>query len=203
MKSLSEIDTTTKRACKGIGFSWGVAEEVGKNMRLLEMFGLPGVKNLNEYLKEYKKKQFQKISLITKLNESSKIPYCPIILGTNFLDQITILEELNEIQINNVAYPLLFLPFLSRASELSGKKIFLHIDEKEFLLNFNQSIYSNFFKNEILQNSRIIKLNFLENIDSFDEKDWMELYKLSEDTFVEEKDSLKENAAGAGLVDND
>ena len=97
----------------------------------------------------------------------------------------------------------MFLPFLSRASELSGKKIFLHIDEKEFLLNFNQSIYSNFFKNEILQNSRIIKLNFLENIDSFDEKDWMELYKLSEDTFVEEKDSLKENAAGAGLVDND
>ena len=29
------------------------------------------------------------------------------------------------------------------------------------------------------------------------------LYKLSEETFVEESDSLKEGAAGAGLTDND
>ena len=54
MISLSEIDTTTKRAAKAMGFSWGVAEEVGKNMRLLELYGLPGVKNLNEYFKNYK-----------------------------------------------------------------------------------------------------------------------------------------------------
>ena len=52
MKTLSEIDTTSKRAAKGAGFSWGIAEEVGKNMRLLELFGLPGVKNLNKFLKE-------------------------------------------------------------------------------------------------------------------------------------------------------
>ena len=41
MKSLSEIDTTSKRASKAIGYSWGISEEVGKNIRLLEMFGLP------------------------------------------------------------------------------------------------------------------------------------------------------------------
>ena len=54
MKSLSEIETTSKRATRAVGFSWGVAEEVGKNMRLLELFGLSGVKNLNEYFKSYK-----------------------------------------------------------------------------------------------------------------------------------------------------
>ena len=42
MRSFSEIETAVKRATRGIGFSWGVAEEVGKNIRLLEMFGLPG-----------------------------------------------------------------------------------------------------------------------------------------------------------------
>ena len=36
MKSLSEIDTTSKRACKAAGYSWGIAEEVGKNIRLLD-----------------------------------------------------------------------------------------------------------------------------------------------------------------------
>ena len=57
MRSFSEIDTVAKRASKGIGFSWGVSEEVGKNIRLLEMFGLPGLKNLNQYYKILKKKK--------------------------------------------------------------------------------------------------------------------------------------------------
>ena len=98
---------------------------------------------------------------------------------------------------------MLFLPFISRSSEIVGKRIFVKIDEKEFLLNFNQSIYSNYLKNEIIENSKIISLQFFENNNSFNEKDWIEIYKLSEETFVEESDSLKKDAAGAGLTDND
>ena len=56
MKSFSEIDTAVKRATKGVGFSWGISEEVGKNIRLLEMFGLPGLKNLNQYYKIFNRK---------------------------------------------------------------------------------------------------------------------------------------------------
>jgi hypothetical protein len=124
-------------------------------------------------------------------------------LGTNFLDQVSLLENINEIQFKNVAFPLLLLPFVSRASEIIGKRIFIKIDEKEFLLNFNQSIYSNYLKSEILENSKLIKINFIENKNTFNENEWKELYKLSEDTFVEETDSLKASGAGAGLTDND
>ncbi len=203
MKSLSEIDTTSKRAAKGTGFSWGISEEIGKNMRLLELFGLPGIKNLNKYLKDYKKKQFQKIALISEINETKKNPFCPIILGTNFIDQVNLFDKKNNIKIINVAFPILFLPFVSRASEVIGKRIFLKIDEKEFLLNLNQSIYSNYLKNEILENCNSISINFIENNNSFNENEWKELYKLSENTFVEETESLKIGAAGAGLTDND
>ena len=35
MKSLSEIETTVKRASKAAGYSWGVSEETGKSIRLL------------------------------------------------------------------------------------------------------------------------------------------------------------------------
>ena len=52
MQSFSEIDTTSKRASKAAGFSWGVAEEIGKSIRSLELFGLPGIINLNFYLKK-------------------------------------------------------------------------------------------------------------------------------------------------------
>ena len=203
MKTLSEIDTTSKRATRGAGFSWGIAEEVGKNMRLLELYGLSGIKNLNKFLKDYHEKEFQKIALISETNNTNKYPFCPIMLGTNFIDQINLLDKKNNIQILNVAFPILFLPFVSRASEIIGKKIFLKIDEKEFLLNLNQSIYSNYLKNEVLEISNTINISFIENNNLFNETEWKELYKLSEDTFVEESESSKIGAAGAGLTDND
>ena len=43
----------------------------------------------------------------------------------------------------------------------------------------------------------------MENNNSFSLKEWKELYKLSEQTFVEETDSSKKKGAGAGLTDND
>ena len=202
MISLSEIDTTVKRATKAIGFSWGIAEEVGKCIRSLEMFGLPGIKNLNQYYKVFANKKFQNISLIAKSN-ISKVSYCPIISGVNFLDQIHTLQNLEEIEFENFGFPVLFIPFLSRSSEIIGKRIFLKIDDKEFLLNFNQSIFSNYFNKNVIENANIIKISFIENKDSFSDQDWQDLYKLSEQTFVEETDELKQKAAGAGLTDND
>ena len=56
---------------------------------------------------------------------------------------------------------------------------------------------------EILEKCNSISINFIENNNSFNENEWKELYKLSEDTFVEETESLKIGAAGAGLTDND
>ena len=168
MRSFSEIETTVKRATKAIGFSWGVAEEVGKNVRLLEMFGLPGLKNINQYFRIYKISNFEDIK-----------------------------------EISNLAFPLLFIPFVSRTSEIIGKRIFLRMDSKEFLFNFNQSIYSNYLSSEILEKSDKIKIQFLENKNTFNEEEWSELYKLSENTYVEESEELKQKSAGAGLTDND
>ncbi len=203
MKSLSEIETVSKRASKAAGFPWGIAEEVGKNIRLLEIYGLPGIKNLNDFYKKRKNLKFENISLISKDNRPSKFLYCPIIVGINFLDQIKTLENLNEIKINKIAYPLLFLPFLIRASEVIGKRLFVNFDEKDFLLNFNNNIYSNFLKNETIEFANKISIKFIKNMDSFTEKEWKDLYNLSENTFVEETESLKIAGAGAGLTDND
>ncbi len=202
MKSFSEIDTVVKRATKGVGFNWGVAEEVGKNIKLLEMFGLPGLKNLNDYFNSLKSKKFQNLTFISNHNQS-KIPYCPIISGISFLDQVNELKELINIKIENMSYPILFLPFLSRASEVIGKKISFKFDENIFLFNFNQNIYSNYFSNKILENVKLTEINFIENNNTFSQEEWDNLYKLSTNTFVEESDELKKSAAGAGLTDND
>ena len=203
MRSLSEIDTISKRASRAKGFSWGTSEEVGKCIRLLELFSLPGLKNLNQYLKNYDQNKFKQLKLISKNNNSDGKYHCPISACVNFLDQIKILEKLNSIEINKIAYPLLFLPFVSRASESVGKKIFIKLDDKEFILNFNQSIFSNFFKNEIWENANNTLISFLENDNTFNEGEWNEMTKFANETFVNESEELKEKSAGAGLTDND
>ena len=203
MKSLSEIEILSKRASKAAGFPWGVAEEVGKNTRMMEMFGIEGIKNLNHYFRIRNKKNFEKINLITNENKTTKHDFCPIIAGLNFLDQVRSLEVLNEIKFTKIGYPLLFLPFVSRASEVIGKKLKLNIDNRIFLLNYNNSIYSNSLNDGVVEIGNNVLIKFQENEDLFNESEWKELYKLSEKTFVEENESLKNSGAGAGLTDND
>ena len=204
MQSFSEIDTTSKRASRAAGFAWGIAEEVGKNMRNLEMFGLPGVKNLNLYLQNIKKNPTEKPKKIAKENRPQSKEFCPIYCGTSFLDNCKMLESLKLIKFFNVSYPLLLLPFLSRASDLVGKKISVQYEGNNFLLNFDKTIFSKNIKNDnIVSLAKEITIEFLENQNSFSAQEWKELYKLSEETFVEETDSLKKKGAGAGLTDND
>ena len=192
MQSLSEIDTTSKRASKAAGYSWGVSEEIGKAIRSLELFGLPGITNLNLYLKKIKKNHPNKIQEL-----------CPIYCGVAFLDQCSELEKLKNIKFYNVNYPLLILPFISKSSEISGKKILIRFDNTSFLTNFNKSILLKNIDEQICHLTSEIRIEFLENKNSFPEQDWKELYKLSEETFVEETDSLRSKGAGAGLTDND
>ena len=125
MRSLSEIETAVKRASRAAGFSWGNSEEIGKSIRQLELFGLQGVKDLNQYYTDKKNKEFENLNLISEKNEPSLEAYCPIILGISFLDQIKSLENFETIRFEKIAYPIIFLSFLSRASEISGKKICL------------------------------------------------------------------------------
>ena len=202
MRSLSEIETVSKRASRAAGFSWGEAEEIGKNIRLLEMFGFSGIKTLSIYLLEKKQNHFQNLKLLSNTNNTNDKLFCPISIGINFLDQAETIKH-NKITFNKVGYPLLILPFLSRSSEIIGKKIELKFNQMKFILNMNLSIYSNCDLLNQIKDAQNIEINFLENRDNFSESDWKNLYSLSEETFVEETDSLKQSSAGAGLTDND
>jgi len=203
MRSLSEIETAVKRASRAAGFSWGNSEEIGKSIRQLELFGLQGVKDLNQYYTDKKNKEFENLNLISEKNEPSLEAYCPIILGISFLDQIKSVENFETIKFEKIAYPVIFVSFLSRASEISGKKIHAKFDQNEILLNLNVNICSSFFNQEFPEFADKVEIKFLDNKDNFTEIEWNNLYKLAENTFVEESDRLKQGAAGAGLTDND
>jgi len=201
MYSLSELDTISKRASRAAGFSWGISEEIGKAIRNLELFGLPGIKNLSLYLKKIKKNHPEKLKKLEKENKSKEL--CPIYCGVAFLDQCNLLEKLKIIKFYNVHYPLLILPFISKSSEILGKKLLIQYNDTSFLANFNKSILLKNIDTQICHFTSEIRIEILENKNSFSEQDWKELYKLSEETFVDETESLRSKGAGAGLTDND
>ena len=200
--SFSEIETVSKRASKAIGYSWGISEEIGKSIRILEMFKLPGISTLNQYFKKIKNNHPKKLKNILKINKSDD-ELCPIYTGVRILDNCNQLEDLNIIKFFNINYPLLIIPFLSRSSEIINKPIHVILDEGKYILNSNKTILTNIEKNNNSKISTELTIQFEENKNLFTDTEWKELYKLSEDTFVPETDSLKSSAAGAGLTDND
>ena len=204
MRSSSEIITVSKRATKAAGYSWGVAEEVGKNIDVLELIGIAGIENLKSYLSDIKTKTPIGPNGIKSQNKINNESLCPILTGVSLIDDFKNIEILKEINFYNVNFPLLMIPFISRLSFLIGKRVSIEIDEYNFKFNLDKYMFSNSDINSlILENAKNVRITIFENEDSFSQEVWDELYALSTDTFVEENEKLKSTAAGAGLEDND
>ena len=204
MRSSSGIITVSKRATKAAGYSWGVAEEVGKNIDVLELIGIAGIQNLKSYLSDIKTKTPIGPNVIESQNKIDNESLCPILTGICLIDDFKNIEILKEINFYNVSFPLLMIPFISRLSFLIGKRVSIEIDEYNFKFNLDKYMFSNSDINSlILENAKNVRITVFENEDSFSQEVWDELYKLSTDTFVEENEKLKSTAAGAGLEDND
>ena len=129
--------------------------------------GFPGIRHLNQYYQNKKKENYDDVKLINKFNKSNGLSFCPITLGVNFIDQIKNIETLKKCSVEKLAFPLLLLPFLSRGSEIIGKKILFSFDDSKFLLNFNVSISSNFWNKEIPILANQVEISFLNNEDNF------------------------------------
>ena len=204
MQSSSEINTISKRAARAVGYSWGVAEEVGKCISSIEMFGISGVENLNNYFKtitDIKPEGPKQIEKTNRLNDKS---LCPIYTGLKLIDDYKSVDKIKTLKFIKLDYPLLLLPFINKLSYLIGKRIQVTIDEINAECNLNTCIRADHkIKSLIIKKANTVIITILENEDNFSSKTWNELYEISTETFVEETEELKQKAAGAGLTDND
>ena len=204
MQSTSEINTVSKRAARAAGYSWGIAEEVGKCISSIEMYGIAGVENLNNYFKtitNIKPKGPKQIEKNNKLNDKS---LCPIYTGLKLIDNYKSVDDIKLLKFINLDYPLLLLPFVNKLSYLIGKRIKIAIDNINVECNLNKCVLADHqIKSAIIKKAKTVTISILENEDSFSSKTWNELYEMSTETFVEETEQSKQTGAGAGLQDND
>ncbi|MGB7243103.1 MAG: DUF3726 domain-containing protein [Sulfitobacter sp.] len=120
--SLNEIEALAKRAARGAGLSWGMAEEAAKATRWLASHNLPGVELLADVLRlndRTPQAQVAPVSLTGNWQALSGT-LCPIASGAALNDCADKLAQDGAFGMVNVSHPLLVLPFAAWAA--------LHID---------------------------------------------------------------------------
>lgn len=118
--SRNEVEAHARRAARGAGLSWGLAEEAGKAARWLATRGLPGVEVLARVLTcndgvDYARLAPQMSGAEWRAEGGA---LCPLCAGAAISDRAGLLDH--GVTLRDVSFPLLLAPFAHRAALASG-----------------------------------------------------------------------------------
>lgn len=116
--SLNEIEALSRKAARGAGMSWGLAEESGKAVRWLSEAGFPGPQLLVDLLRLNDGTAYADLAP-TQVNGVWTAPkgvLCPIIVGALICDRADALTGGETLKLGAVAVPLLLAPFVHEAA---------------------------------------------------------------------------------------
>ena len=116
--SLNEIEALAKKATRGAGRSWGIAEEAGKAVRWLVSNGLPGAEALAELLVETDGRPEAERSPMSLEGpwRSQTGTLCPLAVGTALNDCAETILQGQGARMENVVCPVLVVPFAGWAA---------------------------------------------------------------------------------------
>jgi len=120
--SLNEIETMGKRAARGGGMSWGLADEAGKATRWLAAHGMPGPHVLADLLARHDgTAQLDRLPAADEGQWSATGgELCPIATGAAFCDRAGKLTTGHEIKTAAMAHPILLAFHIAGAAKLTG-----------------------------------------------------------------------------------
>lgn len=116
--SLAEIDALSRKACRGAGYSWGLAEDAGKAVRWLTAYGLPGAETLSKLLQVTQSDVLSYVpELKDTLSSNKNNQLCPIYCGAIINDQGHLLLDDKCLTFHSMMFPLLSLGQAAKISE--------------------------------------------------------------------------------------
>lgn len=126
--SLNEIETMARKAARGAGYPWGLADEAGRATRWIETRGLPGCETLAQLLDMGFAQDLSRHRPLTLAGPwQGSGPLCPLITGTALSDSADRLRT-NPLRIENIALPLFLLPFAAMASRQIARPVVVGSD---------------------------------------------------------------------------
>ncbi|MDT8327683.1 MAG: DUF3726 domain-containing protein [Roseovarius sp.] len=117
--SLNEIEGLSRKAARGAGLSWGLAEEAGKATRWLCAAGLPGAEALAGLLRQNDGAEYDTICPLedTGTWAAKSGALCPLISGAAICDHASQIAEGRALELGQTSYPLLLLPYVAAAAQ--------------------------------------------------------------------------------------
>ena len=120
--TLSEAESSLRKAARACGLEWGIAEEAGKSARWLAAFDLPGPETMYAHLCNLEGRDYAGFTPECNL-EPWQAPgglLCPIITGAALADRATQMLDGKAFRLGRTAYPLLLAATLGQAARYHG-----------------------------------------------------------------------------------
>ena len=123
--SLNEIEAMGKRAARGAGLTWGLAEEAGKAVRWLTACQLPGPEMLNEILTFNDGTDYVELSPVSveTVWQARSGRLCPLVAGPSLSDHALDLAAGGEIELGKTIKPLMLAAYAAVAAKFTGVAI--------------------------------------------------------------------------------
>lgn len=120
--SLNEIDAMSKRASRGAGLSWGLAEEAGKATRWLVAHEFAGLEMLADIIDRLDKKTLDDVSpiIVAGVWQSRSDVLSPFTSGAMLSDRASEIAAGEELVLGPLCQPLALAPYVAAAAKLSG-----------------------------------------------------------------------------------
>jgi hypothetical protein len=215
MLSLNEIEAETRKAVRGAGLPWGMAEEGGKAVRWLAGQGIDATAALADILDRHENGSLG-VAIARGADGRWIAPrgaLCPLTLGATICDHAFLLAEGTPLAAGAVARPLLLLPFAARAARIAGRSISLVAGRQQ--VNFSRggesagppvfadiaeaaAVTCEIFPSDIvgLQREGVGRPHL-------DPVSWRTIGTYAFRTYVPASEHSRRHGAGAGLIDND
>ncbi|KIC41387.1 hypothetical protein RA27_08925 [Ruegeria sp. ANG-R] len=129
--SLNEVEATAKRAARGAGYAWGVAEEAAKATRWLCAQGIDGAAELTRLLEHgFAGSVGAHVPTDLRGEWTGAGVLCPLMTGALLSDRSDLLQS-GSIRIRQLASPLLLMPFAAHAAR--SRKAIVSVSAGDFL----------------------------------------------------------------------
>jgi len=119
--SLNEIESLARKAARGAGLDWGLAEEAGKATRWLCAAGWPGAEILAKNLSRIDGVSYNRLRPADTdgIWTAPDGRLCPLIAGAALLDRSSAIAD-GEIRLGPIGCPMLLIPYLAWVADRTG-----------------------------------------------------------------------------------
>jgi len=188
--ALNEVEAMAKRATRGAGYEWGLAEEAAKATRWLCAQGLDGA-NI----------------LAGVLGSGERDSTCPLSAGAGLSDRATLLSATPS-TLNGVTNTAMLLPFAALAARQTGAAVIVTCGDARAVTDGNRLSLTGSFPIgvsdvEVHTGGALEKPTPPATRANPDPDAWEVLGRLAHRTYAPATEESRMLGAGAGLLDND